>query len=56
MAVPENTGFPLMWFKNKEFVRKMYECAVCLEVVKDAVQARNCGHQFCGYCIDYVLR
>ena len=56
MAVPEDTGFPLMWFKNREFVRNTYECAVCLEVVKDAVQTCNCGHQFCRYCIDNVLK
>ena len=55
-SVPEDTGFPLMWFKNREFVRNTYECAVCLEVVKDAVQTCNCGHQFCRYCIDNVLK
>ena len=56
MAVPEDTGLPLMWFKNMGFVRKMYQCAVCLEVVKDPMQVRNCGHQFCRYCIDNVLK
>ena len=56
MAVPEDTGFPLTWFKNRESVRNTYECPVCLEVVKDAVQTCNCGHQFCRYCIDNVLK
>ena len=51
MAVPEDTGYPLKWFKNKESVRN-----VCLEVVKDPVQVRGCGHQFCRYCLDNVLK
>ena len=56
MAAPEDTGYPLKWFKNKESVRDMWECAVCLEVVKDPVQVRGCGHQFCCYCLDNVLK
>ena len=56
MAVPKDTGFPLTWFKDEEFVRKMYKCAVCDEALRDPVQARNCGHQFCRYCIDNVLK
>ena len=56
MAVPKDTGFPLTWFKNEEFVRNTYECAVCREVVRDSVQVRSCGHQFCRYCIDNVLK
>ena len=56
MAVPEGTGYPLKWFKNQECVRDMWECAVCLQVVKDPDQARGCGHQFCRYCLDNVLK
>jgi hypothetical protein len=27
-----------------------------LEVLKDPVQVRDCGHQFCALCIDDILK
>ena len=56
MAVAENTGYPVGWFKKQDIAKDFYECAICLEVVKDAVQLRDCGHLFCRYCIDNVLK
>ena len=56
MAVPECTGYPVKWFKDQDFIRRMYQCAVCFEVMKDPLQVRDCGHQFCRYCLDKVLK
>ena len=56
MAVAEETGYPVEWFKHQDIARKLYECVICLEVVKDAVQVRDCGHLFCRYCIERVLK
>ena len=56
MAVSENTGYLLKWFKLKDVARNLYECVICLEVVKDAMQVRDCGHLFCRYCIERVLK
>ena len=57
MAVrDEHSGYPLKWFKDQNTVRQFYECALCLEVLKDTVQVGGCGHQFCALCIDDVLK
>ena len=56
MASNEHSGYPLKWFKDQNTVRNSYECAICLEVLEDAVQLRGCGHQFCALCIDDLLK
>ena len=56
MAAAENTGYPVTWFKHQDIAKDLYECAICLEVVKDAMQDRDCGHLFCRYCIERVLK
>ena len=56
MARNDHSGYPLKWFKDQNTVRQFHECVVCLEVLKDTVQVRGCGHQFCALCIDDVLK
>jgi hypothetical protein len=56
MARNDHSGYPLKWFKDQNVVRNAYECAICLEVSKDSVQVRSCGHQFCALCIDDILK
>ena len=46
----------MKWFQDQNAVRRSFECAVCFEVLKYPVQVRECGHQFCTFCIDEVLR
>ena len=55
MAANDHAGYPLKWFKDQDSARSSFECVVCLEVLKDPVQVRDCGHQFCGLCIDDIL-
>ena len=56
-AVSGNAGgYPLKWFENQDIARKLYECVLCLDVVKDAMQVRDCGHLFCRCCIERVLK
>ena len=56
MARNDHSGYPMKWFKDENAARRAYECVICLEVVKDAVQVRDCGHQFCALCIDDILK
>ncbi|CAB4001608.1 TNF receptor-associated factor 4-like [Paramuricea clavata] len=56
MARNDHSGYPLKWFKDQNATRNAYECAICLEVLKDPVQVRDCGHQFCALCIDDILK
>ena len=56
MARNDHSGYPVKWFKDQNTARQFYECVICLEVVKDAVQVRDCGHQFCALCIDDILK
>jgi hypothetical protein len=56
MARNDHSGYPMKWFKDQNAVRNAYECAICLEVLKDPVQVRDCGHQFCALCIDDILK
>ena len=56
MARNDHSGYPMKWFKDQNGVRNAYECAICLEVLKDPVQVRDCGHQFCAFCIDDILK
>ncbi|CAB4028049.1 TNF receptor-associated factor 2 isoform X2 [Paramuricea clavata] len=56
MATNGHSGYPLKWFKDQNAARHAYECAICLEVLKDPVQIRDCGHQFCALCIDDILK
>ena len=56
MARNDHAGYPMKWFKDENAARLAYGCVICLEVVKDAVQVRDCGHQFCALCIDDILK
>ncbi|XP_028393161.1 TNF receptor-associated factor 2-like [Dendronephthya gigantea] len=56
MATNGHSGHPMKWFKDQHAARHAYECAICLEVLKDPVQIRDCGHQFCAVCIASNLR
>ncbi len=56
MATNGHSGYPLKWFKDQNAARHAYECAICLEVLCDPVQVRDCGHQFCALCIDDILK
>ncbi|XP_028418593.1 TNF receptor-associated factor 2-like [Dendronephthya gigantea] len=56
MATIGNSGHPLKWFKDQNAARNLWECAICLEVLKDPVQIRDCGHQFCELCIEDILK
>jgi hypothetical protein len=58
MATNGHSGYPLAlkWFKDQNAARRAFECAICLEVLKDPVQVRDCGHQFCSLCIDDILK
>ena len=56
MATNGHSGYPLKWFKDQNAVRHAWECAICLEVLCDPVQVRDCGHQFCALCIDDILK
>ncbi|XP_028393158.1 TNF receptor-associated factor 3-like isoform X3 [Dendronephthya gigantea] len=56
MATIGNSGHPLKWFKDQNAARNYWECAICLEVLKDPVQIRDCGHQFCELCIEDILK
>ena len=56
MAGNDHSGYPMKWFKDENAARRAYECVICLEVVKDAVQVRDCGHQFCALCIEDILK
>jgi hypothetical protein len=56
MATNGHSGYPLKWFKDQNAARHSWECAICLEVLKDPVQVRDCGHQFCALCIDDILK
>ncbi|XP_028393216.1 TNF receptor-associated factor 3-like, partial [Dendronephthya gigantea] len=42
--------------KDQNAARNYWECAICLEVLKDPVQIRDCGHQFCELCIEDILK
>jgi hypothetical protein len=42
MATNGHSGYPLKWFKDQNAARHAYECAICLEVLKDPVQVRLC--------------
>ena len=56
MATNGHSGHPLKWFKDQNIARQYWECAICLEVLSDPVQVRDCGHQFCALCIDDILK
>ena len=56
MATNGHSGYPLKWFIDQNVARDFWECAICLEVLKDPVQVRDCGHQFCALCIDDTLK
>ena len=56
MATNGHSGYPLKWFIDQNVARDFWECAICLEVLKDPVQVRDCGHQFCALCIDDILK
>ena len=56
MARNDHSGYPLKWFKDQNGARQFHECTLCLEVLRDTVQVRDCGHQFCALCIDDVLK
>ncbi|XP_028393168.1 TNF receptor-associated factor 4-like [Dendronephthya gigantea] len=56
MATNGHSGHPMKWFKDQNAARHAYECAICLEVLKDPVQIQDCGHQFCELCIQDILR
>ena len=56
MATNGHSGHPLKWFKDQNAARQSWECAICLEVLSDPVQVRDCGHQFCALCIDGILK
>ena len=56
MATNGHSGHPLKWFKDQNAARQYWECAICLEVLSDPVQIRDCGHQFCALCIDDILK
>jgi hypothetical protein len=40
MATNGHSGYPLKWFKDQNAARHAFECAACLEVLKDPVQVR----------------
>ncbi|XP_028393263.1 TNF receptor-associated factor 4-like isoform X2 [Dendronephthya gigantea] len=56
MATNGHSGYPLKWFKEQNAARSSFECSICLEVLKDAVQVGDCGHQFCAQCIEDILK
>ncbi|XP_028393265.1 TNF receptor-associated factor 2-like isoform X2 [Dendronephthya gigantea] len=56
MATNGHSGYPLKWFKEQNAARSSFECVICLEVLKDAVQVEDCGHQFCAQCIEDILK
>mgnify|MGYP002803407674 CR=1 FL=1 len=56
MTTNGHSGHPLKWFKDQNAARQYWECAICLEVLSDPVQVRDCGHQFCALCIDDILK
>ncbi|RWS04594.1 E3 ubiquitin-protein ligase NRDP1-like protein, partial [Dinothrombium tinctorium] len=48
-----------MGYDISRFVTEVYDdlqCAICLNVLKDAVQTKYCAHAFCKECIDEWLQ
>ena len=56
MATNEHSGYPLKWFKDQNAVKNAHQCAICLDIVEDAVQIQSCGHQFCALCVEDILK
>ncbi|XP_046859713.1 TNF receptor-associated factor 2-like [Xenia sp. Carnegie-2017] len=56
MATNGHSGYPMKWFEDQNSARNMFECGICLEVLRDPVQICDCGHQFCALCISDILK
>ena len=42
-----------------EFLREHFDdmkCSICLLVLKEPVQANECGHRFCKSCVLHVMK
>ena len=51
-----DSSYILDLFPDQDSAKAYFECAICLELLKDPVQVRSCGHLFCRSCIDELLR